>query len=236
MRRDSCQGLTLPEVLVVVSMLSLVMLTIIMVLVQTGRIYRNTVGQSTPQVTQELALKRLKKEISQAVALNINVSSATQLQIAIPEKESDGYNQIVQGSTGKIGLQTGHLVTYFLGVKQPTPGNPTAWTAVPSDTGDTLFRVTDLAPEQANNTNADIMIEGIAGTPKITDFAGNEKTTSLFTYGPTDHAGVLVTDPNLVVITFSTPVTVNTPQGHYKQVYHASSTQIYMRNIASATS
>lgn len=233
------RGVTLTEVLVVVAVTAMVLTVVIAISLQGMRMYAATSTHIQPQEAQMIALQRLEREMREAMVIDLN-STANAVEIIRPAKDANGLNLFTDGL-----LVSGKRICFFLGNKVSQGGS---WLAVPSATGDTLFRIESTATNfplgaAYSSTQARVIIEGILSTPMIDDpdHEGQMIPTDLFTYAPIDDNDtpdnpdddLLLTNTSLVRITLTVPVAHHGPAGIVTE-HHTLSTQFCIRNLTAA--
>ena len=221
-------GTTLTELLISIGILPLIFIPIMLISVQGSMVYRRYTGGIGPDQSLELALHYMEGEVRRARTVTVDGTN-TLMQLTLPSTDTSGLNALTLDSgTQLLGLSndTQHQVRYFLGTKQPVSGQPTQWTAVPSSSGDTLFRaiVTDSTSMSQSFSNAPIIVSGIINPPKIPDPSnpGSEITTQLFSY-------VSASSPPLMKITLTKPVS-ETTRAATVTVDHTLWTEFCVRN------
>jgi hypothetical protein len=208
--------------------IALVTGVLLSLMIQTSRVYTRTSAHVEPQASLMLALKRMEREIRDGMFFVLNSTDST-VEIVLPLRETNGMN-VITGTS----LQEGNHVCFFLGKKV---GGETAWSAVPDPLGDTIFRIEGagfLQPLSSSytNTQAKIIIEGVASTPMVPDPTDptREIATTVFTYAPLDEEGFLMDETRLIRITLTVPLKEHTPSG-IRTVNHTMQTSFSLRNL-----
>jgi len=229
------RGITLLEVLISTVILSVVLGMILSLLVQTSKLYAKTSPYLTGQSADMLALKRMQRELRDAMLISTtSPSPSTWVEIVLPKKDVAGMNVIQADALGNLSLATGSTIDYFLGTKiAQSTSDPTLWSAQASDQGTTLFRADHASQTSASParwSQATIMVDGVvnpAAVATVTSLSTLSQKT-LFAYTPSDGSG----NPTALTQLISIAVIV---QGTYqgRPVYTPLSTQFCMRNLKS---
>lgn len=130
-------GFTLLEVIISAGIIALVSVVLFTIFIQTSRVYSRTSVHFEPQASQMLAMKIMKKEILEGMAVSIH-SEWMAVEVIKPLQEVKSGVKVADlwnGTTGKFGLQEGEHICFFIG-KLGAGG-----TAVPDATGNTIFMV-----------------------------------------------------------------------------------------------
>lgn len=221
MRRRQYAGITLVETLLVAVLTPLLLIPVFQISLQTSRIFSTTYALTGPELSMNLALRRMEGETRRAVSYSIDADKGTWLQITLPTREAQGPNAGLNAISASTGLSAdiANQIRYFLGVKS-SDGR-----AVPSATGNTIFRATVSANTPANQSFAlsavQVIAEGVEATPQAPDSAA---PTVIFS----DDSSA---SPPLIRITLSSPIDQITPRGKVK-VHRALWTQFCVRNAA----
>jgi prepilin-type N-terminal cleavage/methylation domain-containing protein len=237
-----CSGLTLIEILVVVSVLALMTIVIASFAMQSMRLFAEyqplLIGKSkrlAPQAAMMLGLKRMNTEIREAMFIRVG-SSDTAVEIALPKRDDKGnillnYVELNKETHSRALMRTeGMHVCFFLGRKDPA--DPKG--AIPDlVNGDTIFRV---ASGSADQTGGDI-IQSDGTLPDsvsnvraiITDIT---KVSYIFSYYDAAESSSYQNGMNakIVRINLSYPVTITTPAGNVKR-NQVLSTEFCLRNF-----
>lgn len=228
-------GVTLPEILVSLTIISVVFVTISVIFMQSTKIYMRKSGHTIPQEAQMLALKRMQRFMRQAMFVNIvTPTPSTWVELCLPRLNSSGMNVLVRGENGQLGLQRdpNKDLCFFLGVREyPDPANTNVWNAIPNNTGHTIFRaLSSTRTADGKYPNAEVMIDGVLSVPMVPDLSrpGQMKPGRIFEYWPTDPNDPTrpTRDTQLVVVSLTIPVTV---LGNRTE-YHTLQTQFCLRN------
>lgn len=210
--------------------------------IKASMLYAKTNAHVEPQASAMIAFKRMELEMRQSMSISTTLPTpSTWVELVMPQKDSNGLNQLTVDAQGHLQQIAGQTVDYFLGTKaQCTNTAKNLWTAHPDESGTTLLRSTDTYNAGANSyTNCRIIIDGIvnpnspnlSGIPEIARYSLKK---TLFVYTPyNDHGNPTdydyyspLSNTNLMNITL---VVQSTLQG--KPVYVPLETSFCFRNI-----
>ncbi|MHB9025137.1 MAG: PulJ/GspJ family protein [Armatimonadota bacterium] len=226
-------GVTLIEVLISVSFIAIMLAAIISLSVNANRLYLRTSGHIEPQASQMIALKRIERDLREGMFL-LTTSSSTWVQVTLPALDDDGHHRIVQNSeTGRLGLTPGVTVRYFLGTVQYTDSSKQHWLAIPSETGNILFRAdASTVNGLGQYPDARVIIDSILSTPIIPNPVDPTQgtPTSIFTYWPANTDGSPTINTKLIKITL-TKTAVEYLNTGKRTVNHTLWTQFCLRNL-----
>jgi len=242
MRRHS-YGITLVELLVVLSIVVMVLVAVLTLSMQSMRLFAKyqplVMGQSpnntAPQAAMMLGMKRMERGLREAMFIRVG-SSSTAVETALPKTDADGNIllrfAVIDAQTQRQALicTEGRHVCYFLGRKDPLqPGR-----AIPDPiAGDTIFSVVSGAPTETGSDiinssgnlaayydNAEIIIAGIT------------MVSYLFSYLSSDAASSITDSMNtrVVRINLTYPITMKTRSG-WETKNQVLKTQFYLRNF-----
>ncbi|MHB9130069.1 MAG: PilW family protein [Armatimonadota bacterium] len=228
------RGLTFVEMLVVISIVAIVSGAILMIVLQSSRMFARTSAHIQPQESQMLALRKIEGEVREAMGITVG-SDPMIIEILQPLKDpSPVLMNVIDGTT----LQQGQRVCYFLGRKEGVSGN--SWTtAVPdSVNGDTVFRIYGASPETPiipfstgtsfTSGQATVVIDGLLPRSKQ-----DSTDPPLFQYVPTNAKGEAVAGTNRLRVNFIILVPEQRPGGS-TEVKHILSTEFCIRNLNSS--
>lgn len=237
MRKQRLTGFTLMEMLTVIAIVGVVLVVIVGIIMQTGRIYARTAVHPSPQSDLDLAMKRLAPDFRTALAVTVNagnniVSNGTRIELIMPAKDPNTGFNLVQKDTNNANLlilKPGETVEYFLGtISYPDPNDTSSWLATPDENGGYLFRTDgDVQKSGGSYVNAPFLISGLIPPADGAD--------PIFLYGPDDNSSepALATRLVRVTLTKNRPAEV-TPQGKENPAQQSIWTQFCIRNMVTS--
>lgn len=212
-------GVTLVEMLVVISTVAVVLISIMTISLQFSRIYRHTNAMLVPQSDQLLALRKMERELREAYSLE-PTSNATSLEIN-PPKKTTGTTRVIDAQQSTDGsltpLPESYTIRYFLGTFVDGEARPNA-------NGDTIFRVQSTDTQDAAGNYP---LPGSADKYIIVRNLAPLDGASLFSYEPGGAAPTNKT--RLVIVTLNTPVRES--EGGNPFTYQRLTTQFALRNL-----
>ncbi len=237
-------GLTLAELLVAISVTAVLLGSVLAISLQATHIFATTGSHISPQNAQMLAMRRVAKELRQAMLINTAPSTGVLAEVVLPKKDPvTGFNQITENPvTHELGLTQGDTIRYFLGVQKfPNAGNHTTWYANPDSNGNALFRADNTTPLTGSGyLNASVIIAGINSLPMVPDptHPASLIPCPIFAFWPCNDNGTPnnptddtpTVNTRLIRITTSINVTEKRVAGAFV-VPHTLSTQFYLRNL-----
>lgn len=242
MRIHAQRGITLVEMLLVIAIIGMVIFSIVAVTMQAGKLHARTSVHLEPQASAMLALKRMQRELRDAMLISTTTPSpSTWIEFTVPAKDEHGLNRVQTDKHGFLSLVPGKNLCYFLGTKiVADPQGRNRWTARPDRQGTTLFRA-ETSYDERNDMfyNAQVLVDKVVNpyTLSATEMAGLKLTAlnrTLFVFVPYDDSGTPDdisddtprADTQLITITLVVEATL---QG--KPLYHPLWTQFCMRNL-----
>ena len=233
--RTRGRGFTLVEMMIVMAMIGLATLAIITLSIQSMKIYASTSSQIEPQASLMLAMKNMQWEMREAMFIRLS-SDSTACEVIIPIKDSSG-SYVMSTEDGFERLECVDAFTGFaclLFPRRAKSSNPA--NAIPDAVnGNTIFRITtgsdttvgtDIISNgstlSSSYTGAQTIITGVV--PAQTSFAYADYSGS----GNTAFSDGM--NAQIVKISVTVPVTVNTPSGNITQNQTLSS-EFCLRNF-----
>ncbi|HEX2951905.1 MAG TPA: type II secretion system protein [Armatimonadota bacterium] len=245
MKTRIASGMTLVELIIVISTLSLVLVAIFSMTIQFSRMYNKSSNRIEPQASLMLALKQLERDLHAAMGVS-TLSNGTWLQLEMPKRDATTNLNVLTETTspqGLLTLQSDHYVSYFLGRRLfASELNHDEWTAVPDPNGDTIFRIESPQPISPQDSaavtgfaKAPVIAEHVLAVPVEQDLTQPtvENATTIFRYGPDDTGAPIDPNDRLVKVTFTVPIKVNDGHG-WQTVNHTLQTQFNLRNLATS--
>ena len=235
-------GVTLVEVLVVVFIIGLTGFIAVGIMINSAKLYARTNVHIEPQASVMLAFKRMEREIRQSMLISTTTPTpSTWVAVTMPQKGSDGLNQVTVDSNGRLKLVPGTVVNYFLGTKV-TLRNAALGTylASPSGTGTSLFRAESTYNSGSNTfDNAKLIIDAIVNPndPNLDNdpaLSRESLANTLFVYTPYYNNGTpddYLDDRPLSTTKLITITLVVKAMQSGRNVYHPLWTQFTFQNL-----
>lgn len=226
MRRS--RGLTLVEVLMVIAVISVVMITLLLMIMQNNKLYMRTAVHLDPQASQMIALKRMERELREAMQVLNSPEPATWIHIILPIKDQNGFNVLsYDAATGELGLTLNTTdttkpmnpnISYFLGNKvSAVAGKTNTYVAEASTTGTCIFRATSMPSVDSDIfPEAQLIAEGVLNPPLLPDpnNPGKIITGNMFDYFPYPPDQQTVTNlTHIIRVSVTTPIPVKESSG-----------------------
>lgn len=147
------RGLTIPEMLVAILFMGIVASSVVMIFIQSTRVYARTREHAKARTSQATALNRMSRDFREALGVQLHTNKWITLTVPV-KGDADIVNQVVEdGTTHLLVTQpSSSRVHYFV-------GTPNA--AAPNAGGTVLYRALGSETATGPFPHAEVVLQGL---------------------------------------------------------------------------